>query len=186
MDLQQISSIQAKIDSYTESLLDMKEDLIDRNEVGNNQLVKYRMNAISLGLAIKENIPDSLVGTEETEMDVMKKIYMGKLLSIICDSCCITEDELNANCSNRAREMVIARQFHMALLHKTFKISQEKSGAVYFKHPATVVHSYKNIRNLYQTDKSFVHEYAAIFDHCLRYDELICSKRTQEYLAEKG
>jgi chromosomal replication initiation ATPase DnaA len=73
----------------------------------------------------------------------------------------------------------------MSFLHLTFNLSLSKSGDFYNKDHATVLHSCRTIRNLFQTDKNFKYQYSSVIDHCIEFEIANKITKTIDYLNEK-
>ena len=71
---------------------------------------------------------------------------------------------LRNNTKFRRREYVVARQLHMMVRHIVFKMSQAKSGTVYGKDHASVLHGIKTILNIRETNKQFKIKTAKLFE----------------------
>jgi chromosomal replication initiator protein len=109
-----------------------------------------------------------------------KKPTVEKLIAKICIVSKISKEELDSKKEYRKREYVVARQMHMAALHKVFKYSAASAGSTYGKDHATVLYAAKTIHNLYQTDSLFRETWKPIFKLCSRKDKV----RTKRWLED--
>ena len=179
MDLKTLSEIQELMDRFNNSLLDLKEAIIDKSstEMEEKFFLTSRKEVI--------NVLKSSLSKKETELTVAQQLVkQNRLLDIVCNCARIDKKELLLN-RTKKREFVIPRQVHMAFLHKTFSISQDEVGAIYDRDHATVLHSCKTVKNEINTYADYREKWAPVIDFCLEYDILTKRNRTTNFLKGK-
>lgn len=182
MELQEISKIQDAVELLNESTLDLKEALIYKS--GNTEMLKMKYNHAATGAIMV--LSESIINRKIEEDEAIKDRYKQRLLEIICYVYSVDKKVLLASGKiTRKKEFKDARQIHMAFLHKTFGMSQTAAAGIYGQDHCTCIHSFKKIRDYFQTDRMFREINAPIIDHCVLYDKLIRQNRTMNYLTEK-
>jgi len=135
----------------------------------------FRHNSRELYIALIQAITYS---NDKNSLELEVNVEILKDLIEKCSGFSILE----LSSTSQKRELVLPRQVHMAMLHKTFGLSQSDSGKTYGKDHTTVIHGCKTVTNLYQTDKIFRYNYARVFDHCINFDTLNDSAKTINFL----
>ena len=163
MNLKQISEVKLHLEELLNLCYDITEALMEGNNTGLNEMeISYSTIVINLDAAILKTLPKFTI-------DVLKKrrLYaeLAKLDEIIIKTSGLTHEQRSVR--TRKREIVLARQVHMALLQKVFGYSDYNAGLEYNLDRATAIHACKTVKNLYQTNKTFREDYAPVFKHCL-------------------
>lgn len=179
MELKELSRMRTALDDFDEKFYDFKEALINADK--NTDILESFLIHSTKGIVL---LFDYIANKNYNDNKALKGIYQSTLLGIICQSQFVLEYDLFKNNKSRYRPYPLIRQLHMALLHKTFKVNQRMAGILYGKDHATVNHSCKVVKNLYQTNKVFREEYSAVFEHCFKYDSLTNSTKTLDFLKE--
>ena len=93
--------------------------------------------------------------SEEKPKKISKELAMEYELQKVCKEFNLDPEEVKANYKCRKREYVVVRQISMTLFRLVVKSSLSKSGEIFNKDHATVLHSIKTVRNLRETDRKF-------------------------------
>jgi len=181
MNLQSLSKVRDILDVFDERFYDLKEALLSQKGDTIDLERKYRYSSTEVIMALNESIAERKIEEDQ----IKKEAYMKRLFEIICKCADVDPSELLMSRHSRERKFVLPRQMHTSFLHKTFGISLAKSASNYSQDHATCSYAYKNIRNLYQTDKNFRDQFDPVIKHCIDYDKSVKKNRTIDYLNEK-
>lgn len=180
MDLVKIAEIKSGMEDMMEKIYSLQEAIIEKDPkiiAIKKELFKAGTRELNL-LLIRSTCYDNTA--------LIKKGEGLTLLPTLVSGCSgVSEKELNENPKHRKRILVLPRQVHMVLAHKTFGLSLSEAGKIYEKDHATVIHAAKTVRNLWQTDKDFRKSYASIFDYCIQFDSELKRTTTIDYLNDK-
>ena len=143
--------------------------------------IKRIIHSIRTVLAIYRQIKSET--SDVMLMDELEKILIeSRLVSMICKCSGVSVEELQEQKKYRKKELVAARQIHMAILRVVFKKSLNKSGEPYDKDHATVLHSVKTVKNLVETNSVYRRRYRPVFERCLKLDPTTANTLNLKYL----
>ncbi|MDE6694693.1 MAG: chromosomal replication initiator protein DnaA, partial [Bacteroidales bacterium] len=114
----------------------------------NSLLAQSILNKKTITMELARKMIDQIVHNS------VKEISIDYIQKVICDHFDLPVDKINSN--TRRREVVTARQLAMYFAKKHTKASLASIGAQCGKRDhATVLHAYKTVNNLLETDKNF-------------------------------
>lgn len=161
MNLSKLHLAQEAIEEMQNKIYDFKELMLKKNydavELNNNYLISISRLSFKLS---------NLISQKYVKKEDEKALNMLTLFRIVSHCSGFSMRKLIKN-KTQKREYVVPRQVHMALLHVTFNVSLRVSGEMYNKDHATVLHSMKTTRRLYQSNREFKYQYQPVFDFCL-------------------
>ena len=118
-------------------------------------LAQATMNKKAITLDLTETMIDKLVNSNQRELSI------NEIQKAVCSYFCLTLENMLSK--GKKREIVQARQIAMYLSRRMTKSSLSSIGAqIGGKDHATVLHSYKTVCNLMDTDKHFKQHVLAI------------------------
>jgi len=126
------------------------------------------------------NKPDTNYKIEK----IKQKMIEEEIIRLICKCSDVSKENLldEQNFKSRKRELVIARQLHMAFVHLSLKKSQKLSGGMYGKNHEVVIHAIKTIKNLVETDKNYRTQFSELFEKMIEYDHTLIERLNLKYL----
>jgi len=161
MNLESINKLQTNIDRLKEATF-IAYLMLSTNDFSKKKEIENRI------LTTNEAVDDTIFELglnhlyyihKKTKMDTIDNLWI-----LIEESSGLTRDTLQSSRKIRKRELVQARQVHMAMLNTAFGWSLSLSGSMfYYKDHATVKHAIKTINNLLDTDKGFAEQYKDVF-----------------------
>lgn len=122
---------------------------------------EFRTSGMPSGLSIVRQNGKFVPAMKETDIDKENQI-----LILACQCAKVDLDELNKNHKSKKRELVQVRQIHMAVRQLLSRNeSLQKTGYIYHKDHATVLHAKKKIEQALEGyDKDFLEKYREVFE----------------------
>ncbi len=177
MDLQILSKAQEALEAFQEVVYDLKDKVLKGTYESKILVSEYMTESQKLGSSLR-----SAVRSSEDISKTERRINMNELSRKVSECAEISETDL-LSFKGKKREYAVARQVHMAMLHKGFKVNQQVCGDIYELNHATALHSCKIIKNLYETDKLFRQQYGSVITFCLEIEGI--GDNISEYLGIK-
>lgn len=175
MDLQILSAAQSALQKMQNCIYDLKET-IGEDSCNDKKLTLQYLDAIfTLNAELRKalNIKNEISRAE-------KELRMTQLLVKVVDCCGISSEDL-IRYKGRKREYVLAKQVHMAFLHKIFNIRDSLCSSIYGRDRTTCLHACKIIKDLNETNAGFRKQYGDVIDFCMSHD----SEKTNDFLKGK-
>lgn len=121
----------------------------------------FKNSGMPSGLSIVRQNGKFVPAMEETDIDKENQI-----LILACQCAKVDLDELNRNHKVKKRELVQVRQIHMTVRQSlSRKESLVKTGAIYHKDHATVLHAKKRFKQALEGyDNEFLEKYRSVFE----------------------
>ena len=104
------------------------------------------------------------------------------IISVVCEYYNQELEDLKCNCKLRDLEFVKTRQITMYFLREFTGMSWKRIGEVFFKDHATAMHSFRQVRNQYETYRGYRYEIDGIRSRILNYQKNKEGMSLQYYL----